>query len=98
MIRARSALREFPANWCTGALSLPRLLERSREDKSRIPPESDTQRQDHLNETVVYSGDLVKKDEEGFLYFISRRDEMIKTSGYRVSPTEWRRSCWKLTA
>jgi acyl-CoA synthetase (AMP-forming)/AMP-acid ligase II len=27
-------------------------------------------------------------DEEGFLYFIGRRDEMIKTSGYRVSPTE----------
>ncbi len=44
--------------------------------------------QDHLNETVVYSGDLVKKDEEGFLYFISRNDQMIKTSGYRVSPTE----------
>ena len=44
--------------------------------------------QDHLNETVVYSGDLVKKDEEGFLYFVSRRDEMIKTSGYRVSPAE----------
>ena len=44
--------------------------------------------QDHLNETVVFSGDLVKKDEDGFLYFISRRDEMIKTSGYRVSPTE----------
>ena len=30
----------------------------------------------------------MKKDEEGFLYFIGRRDEMIKTSGYRVSPTE----------
>lgn len=44
--------------------------------------------QDHLNEIVVFSGDLVKKDEEGFIYFISRRDEMIKTSGYRVSPTE----------
>ncbi|MDE0931091.1 MAG: hypothetical protein OSA77_10410, partial [Halioglobus sp.] len=27
-------------------------------------------------------------DEEGYLYFISRNDEMIKTSGYRVSPTE----------
>ena len=27
-------------------------------------------------------------DEEGFLYFVSRRDNMIKTSGYRVSPTE----------
>ena len=45
-------------------------------------------KQDHLNEIVVFSGDLVKKDPEGFLYFISRRDEMIKTSGYRVSPTE----------
>ena len=44
--------------------------------------------QDYLNEVVVYSGDLVRKDDEGFLYFISRRDEMIKTSGYRVSPTE----------
>ena len=30
----------------------------------------------------------MRKDEDGFLYFISRRDEMIKTSGYRVSPTE----------
>jgi acyl-CoA synthetase (AMP-forming)/AMP-acid ligase II len=27
-------------------------------------------------------------DEEGFLYFVGRRDEMIKTSGYRVSPSE----------
>ena len=27
-------------------------------------------------------------DEAGFLYFIGRRDEMMKTSGYRVSPTE----------
>jgi acyl-coenzyme A synthetase/AMP-(fatty) acid ligase len=27
-------------------------------------------------------------DEEGFLYFVGRRDDMIKTSGYRVSPTE----------
>ena len=44
--------------------------------------------QEHLNEIVVYSGDLVRKDEEGYLYFISRRDEMIKTSGYRVSPSE----------
>jgi acyl-CoA synthetase (AMP-forming)/AMP-acid ligase II len=27
-------------------------------------------------------------DEEGFLYFVGRRDEMIKSSGYRISPTE----------
>ena len=44
--------------------------------------------QKHLNESVVFSGDLAMKDEEGFLYFISRKDEMIKTMGYRVSPTE----------
>ncbi len=41
-----------------------------------------------LPEIAVWSGDTVRKDEEGFLYFVSRRDEMIKTSGYRVSPTE----------
>ena len=41
-----------------------------------------------MPEIAVWSGDTVRRDEEGFLYFISRRDEMIKTSGYRVSPTE----------
>jgi acyl-CoA ligase (AMP-forming) (exosortase A-associated) len=41
-----------------------------------------------LPEYAVYSGDTVRRDAEGFLYFIGRRDEMIKTSGYRVSPTE----------
>jgi len=39
-------------------------------------------------ERVCYSGDLVKVDEEGFLYFIGRRDTMIKSSGFRISPTE----------
>ncbi len=37
---------------------------------------------------TVWSGDLVRRDAEGYLYFVERRDEMIKTSGYRVSPTE----------
>ncbi|MBL8391277.1 MAG: acyl-CoA ligase (AMP-forming), exosortase A system-associated, partial [Candidatus Accumulibacter sp.] len=41
-----------------------------------------------LTELAVFSGDTVSMDEDGFLYFIGRRDEMIKTSGYRVSPTE----------
>jgi acyl-CoA synthetase (AMP-forming)/AMP-acid ligase II len=41
-----------------------------------------------IPELAVWSGDTVRTDEEGFLYFISRRDEMIKTSAYRVSPTE----------
>ena len=39
-------------------------------------------------EIAVFSGDTVRKDEDGFLYFIGRRDEMIKSSGYRISPTE----------
>ena len=39
-------------------------------------------------EKVVYSGDLVKTDEEGFLYFVARRDAMIKSAGFRISPTE----------
>ena len=37
---------------------------------------------------VCYSGDLVRKDAEGFLYFVGRRDNQIKSSGFRISPTE----------
>jgi acyl-CoA ligase (AMP-forming) (exosortase A-associated) len=37
---------------------------------------------------VVYSGDLVKRDAEGFLTFVGRRDQMLKCSGFRVSPEE----------
>ncbi len=40
------------------------------------------------DEIVVASGDYVYKDEEGYIYFHSRRDDMIKTMGYRVSPHE----------
>ena len=39
-------------------------------------------------ETLVFSGDKVKRDEEGYIYFVARGDEMIKTKGFRVSPTE----------
>jgi acyl-CoA synthetase (AMP-forming)/AMP-acid ligase II len=39
-------------------------------------------------ELAVWSGDIVRRDAEGFLYFIGRNDETIKTSGYRVSPGE----------
>ncbi|MDP2269666.1 MAG: AMP-binding protein [Archangium sp.] len=37
---------------------------------------------------VVYSGDVVRRDAEGFLHYVGRRDEQIKTQGYRVSPLE----------
>lgn len=39
-------------------------------------------------EMAVWSGDTVVMDSDGYLYFRGRRDEMIKTSGYRVSPNE----------
>ncbi len=39
-------------------------------------------------EMAVWSGDRVRMDEDGYLYFIGREDDMLKTSGYRVSPTE----------
>jgi acyl-CoA ligase (AMP-forming) (exosortase A-associated) len=41
-----------------------------------------------IEEKVVYSGDLVRRDEKGYLYFIGREDNMIKTQGYRLSPEE----------
>ena len=39
-------------------------------------------------ERVVYSGDLAKRDEEGYLYLLGRNDAMIKNQGYRLSPEE----------
>lgn len=40
------------------------------------------------DEIVVASGDYVYRDEEGYFYFVSRHDDMIKTRGFRVSPYE----------
>ncbi|SEA60626.1 acyl-CoA ligase (AMP-forming), exosortase A system-associated [Paraburkholderia sartisoli] len=37
---------------------------------------------------AVWSGDLVRHDSEGFLYFVARNDAQIKRSGYRISPEE----------
>jgi acyl-CoA synthetase (AMP-forming)/AMP-acid ligase II len=37
---------------------------------------------------VVYSGDIVRIDEDGDLWFVGRMDDMIKVSGFRLSPTE----------
>jgi acyl-CoA ligase (AMP-forming) (exosortase A-associated) len=41
-----------------------------------------------LTELAVWSGDTVRRDADGYLYFIGRSDDMIKVSGYRVSPSE----------
>ena len=39
-------------------------------------------------EVLLFTGDLFKMDEEGFLYFVSRKGDLIKTRGERVSPRE----------
>jgi long-chain acyl-CoA synthetase len=40
------------------------------------------------NEKVLYTGDLFRADEEGYLYFVGRKDDIIKTRGEKVSPRE----------
>jgi acyl-CoA ligase (AMP-forming) (exosortase A-associated) len=50
-----------------------------------------------LPQLAVWSGDTVRYDDDGYLYFIGRRDEMIKTSGYRVSPTEVEEEVYRLS-
>lgn len=39
-------------------------------------------------ERVLYSGDLFRMDEEGYLYFVARKDDIIKCKGEKVSPKE----------
>jgi acyl-CoA synthetase (AMP-forming)/AMP-acid ligase II len=39
-------------------------------------------------ERVLHTGDVFRTDEEGFLYFLGRRDEMIKSGGEKISPAE----------
>lgn len=60
----------------------PELTARVLRPHPFLPPELSD------GEKVCYSGDLVHTDEEGFLYFVGRRDNMIKSSGFRISPTE----------
>jgi acyl-CoA synthetase (AMP-forming)/AMP-acid ligase II len=43
------------------------------------------------NERVCYTGDLFRMDDEGFYYFVSRKDDIIKTRGEKVSPVELER-------
>jgi long-chain acyl-CoA synthetase len=39
-------------------------------------------------EVVLYSGDLFRTDSDGWLYFVARRDDIIKSRGEKVSPRE----------
>ena len=48
-------------------------------------------------ELALYSGDLFRSDEEGYLYFVGRKDDIIKTRGEKVSPREVEEVLYKLT-
>lgn len=55
-----------------------------------LPEETDRmlKRGKHPWEKVLHTGDIFRTDEEGYLYFIGRRDDIIKTRGEKVSPKE----------
>ena len=40
------------------------------------------------HERLLHSGDYFRKDEDGYLYFMGRKDDMIKSKGERISPKE----------
>jgi acyl-coenzyme A synthetase/AMP-(fatty) acid ligase len=47
-------------------------------------------------ESVLYSGDIFRTDEEGYLYFVARRDDIIKSRGEKVSPREVENALYSL--
>ena len=49
-------------------------------------------------EIVLYSGDLFRMDDEGYLYFVGRKDDIIKTRGEKVSPREVENVLYALAA
>jgi acyl-CoA ligase (AMP-forming) (exosortase A-associated) len=49
-----------------------------------------------MAEMAVWSGDTVRRDADGYLYYIGRADDLIKVSGYRVSPTELEEAVYAL--
>ena len=66
----------------------PGLLGRRRPHRRAVPPRSRAAPTGARPSWPCGPATRVVADEEGFLYFVGRTDDMIKTSGYRVSPTE----------
>lgn len=58
------------------------------EDTARVLRPNPLRDQHEGADIVCWSGDIVTEDEDGFLYFVGRQDAMIKSAGYRISPTE----------
>jgi long-chain acyl-CoA synthetase len=47
-------------------------------------------------ERLLYTGDLFKTDKEGFLYFVARKDDIIKSRGEKVAPKEVESAIYRL--
>jgi acyl-CoA synthetase (AMP-forming)/AMP-acid ligase II len=47
-------------------------------------------------EMVLFSGDIFRMDDEGYLYFVARKDDIIKTRGEKVSPREVENALYEL--
>ena len=58
------------------------------EETARVLKQNPFRTKDQGGDIVCYSGDLAVEDEDGFFSFIGRNDAMIKSSGYRISPSE----------
>jgi len=49
-----------------------------------------------LGERLCYTGDLFRMDDEGYFYFVARKDDIIKSRGEKVSPKEVENAVYKL--
>lgn len=48
-------------------------------------------------ESLCYTGDLFRMDEDGFMYFVSRKDDIIKSRGEKVAPKEVEEVIYRLS-
>jgi acyl-coenzyme A synthetase/AMP-(fatty) acid ligase len=43
---------------------------------------------DYFNDQILYTGDYFRQDEQGYFYFVGRKDEILKSGGEKVAPIE----------
>lgn len=58
------------------------------DDTARVFRQNPFRTRETGGDIVCWSGDLVTQDEDGYFYFVARDDAMIKSAGFRISPTE----------
>jgi len=58
------------------------------EETAKVLRQNPFKSENEGRDIVCWSGDRVTVDEDGYFYFVARADAMIKSAGYRISPTE----------